>query len=167
MEAANLLLEVHETLASKGKKHVFYLSAIKDGLNIRRVFRRDVSRGHTPSTLSPTRLEAPHPETSIKSFQERLWNEAYGGVKVKESRILSRRIIILSLELREDDPTVTDWTTPAKNTIALDRRNHSREIGRTIISDKLIACYVIAKRSLSVLRNFATNGQFGCGSIEW
>ncbi|KPM42909.1 Vegetative incompatibility protein HET-E-1 [Neonectria ditissima] len=53
----------------------------------------------------PSQLESPDPEVSTQSLQERLWNQAYDGLKASESDMVETYEKILSRQLHGGDST--------------------------------------------------------------
>ncbi|KAM9874789.1 nwd1 protein [Verticillium dahliae] len=95
------------------------------------------------SKISSSRPTSPHPppapatsprpsalsETSVTSLQERLWNQAYDGLKTDEPGIVEAYEKVLSAELRDGEST---GNTAAENQIEAVSRGRSHQMERLV-----------------------------------
>ncbi|WAO93526.1 Hypothetical protein NCS54_01107600 [Fusarium falciforme] len=95
------------------------------------------SRPVSQPTTQPTSQSTPSPptstdsDTSLPSLQERLWNEAYDGLKASEPKLVGAYEKILSAKLHGNDPSSVA-SEPTNNEIASARGTRCRQMQQLV-----------------------------------
>ncbi|KAH8651716.1 hypothetical protein BGZ61DRAFT_229661 [Ilyonectria robusta] len=96
------------------------------------------SRPASQPTTRPTSQLTPSPPTSTDSdtsplptLQERLWNQAYDGLKASEPKLVEAYEKILSIELHRNDPS-SIASEPTENKIARARGTRCRQMQQLV-----------------------------------